>query len=812
MDRGDSPPPGRRWLRIVGTGATLVLALVAAIAAGGWVWLATSLPPTRETVTTAAVMGQVSVRRDRLGVPHIRAENLTDAVFALGYVHAQDRLWQMETMRRLGAGRLSEVFGAKTLDVDIYMRTLGLAALAERQAAALSPELAAVFEAYARGVNQWRDHHGGVLPPEFVLIRHSPEAWTTADSLLWFKLMAVQLAQNRRSEALRVDLKDRLTEEQFRALWPNSDVDGGADGGNRGALAHVDVADGAGGVALPEWPRLAGASNAWVVGAGLSGTGKPILANDLHLPLRVPIQWYLARIDLPDGIRAGATAPGFPLFVVGHNGRVAWGMTSGEADIEDLFVEDLDADGETYAGPEGPLPLTTREETIRVRGAESRTITVRSTRHGPMLPDPLPVGEPEDAGNAPEDESAGRDALSLQATYLAEADTTPEAVYRLNGADTVDAVLAAAPLYHTPPVNLFVADTEGAMAQMLVGAVPRRRGGGRMLPAAGGTEDGDWIGRVDVQAQRSDAAGQPAFMLNANNRPDGIDTSEYIGDGWATGLRAGRLRALLTDGPPATLNGTQTVQLDQVSLAARHLLPRLIATLAPESQDSPAVRRLRLWSGTMDRERPEPLIFVAWLRELDRRIFADEVGTLFRWLWVFRPDRLEEVLETRSVWCDDVTTEETESCADQVRVAFDAAMGGLTAAHGDDVDAWRWGEVHVARFHHPLLDAIPVLGRLVGLAIETGGGGDTINRGGIPYGDEPAPFEHIHGPGVRAVYDLADLSRSRFIIATGQSGNPLSRHYGDMLTLWRNGGWIRLDRPMQDVERDGGGRIDILPK
>ena len=326
--------------------------------------------------------------RDRNAVPHIFAENTRDAYFALGFVHAQDRLWQMEFMRRLGAGRLAEVLGAAAADTDRFIRTLDLYALAEKSAEGLSPAARDAFEAYAAGVNAWLGGRSGALPLEFILLGFEPEPWRIADSLVWNRLMALRLGRNRRIELVRARIAEALAaqgiaSERLAELWPDADPDSPVTVEQSSAGVHA---------ALEEvWRALptelsGGASNAWVVHGRLTDTGKPILANDPHLAFESPGLWYLARIEAPGLSLTGATVPGVPLTILVHNGAIAWGFTNAGGDVEDLFVETVDpTDPTRYMTPEGPLPFDARREAIRVKDAEDVEIIVRATRHGPVV-------------------------------------------------------------------------------------------------------------------------------------------------------------------------------------------------------------------------------------------------------------------------------------------------------------------------------------------------------------------------------------------------------------------------------------------
>lgn len=805
--------PVRRRKYLVRGLAALFAAAVAsgtAVLGAGWLYRQASLPPSEATVRTDLVSAAVTVLRDRFGVPHIFAQSLPDAAFALGYTHAEDRLWQMEAMRRLAAGRLAELLGPSALPSDRFMRTLGLRRLAEGEHARLTAETARLLASYAAGVNSRLNAAWWTLPPEFLLLRHRPEPWSPVDSLLWFKLMALDLGRNSADELMRARLQGRLSPQQLRDLWPEA-FSHGDDSREHDIRAFEPVTT----AGLPPAPAITGASNAWAVSGRFTAGGSPILANDPHLRLTAPIQWYLSRIETPELALAGATVAGVPLLVLGHNGHIAWGLTSAEVDVEDLFVERLDASGSRYRTPEGWEPVLTRRETITVRGAEAESLQVRETRHGPLIADVL-ERKPDLEAIAPSGGDAAtateQRALALAATLLQPDDKTVEAVARANLALDEAAFLSTHADFDAPAVNLVYADTVGNIGYSLIGRIPVRRRRPGALPAPGWTGEADWVGWMAAADKPSAFNPEAGVIVKANDRPVAATDARYLGEGWESDFRARRIRQLLSAGPPATVNATGSVQLDAVSLASRDLLPLLLAELPAADRALPPVRLLASWSGIMARDRPEPLIAMAWLTAIDRALFADEIGPDFDAFWRFQPDRIRGVFVNSRAWCDDIGTEPIETCRDIVGGALHAAISALGGTFGDDPATWRWGEAHHARFRHRLFESLPpAAAGLVSPAIATDGGADTINRGAFAVNDPHRPFAHVHGAGYRAVYDLGDLSRSRFVIAPGQSGHPLSPHYADLLPTWRDGGWLTLDRPRQALERDATTRLVILP-
>ncbi len=780
--------------------AGLVLLLVFGTG-GAYVWLRGSLPQTEGSLRIAALEAPVEVLRDADGIVTIRAQSERDAAVALGYVHAQDRLWQMDFTRRSGAGRISEVVGPATHRLDRFMRTLGLYDVAEANVEQASPALRAVLDAYAEGVNAFIAEPGGPLPLEFQLLRYRPEPWRPADSLVWGRLMALQLSGNWTEEILRARVARHLTPEQVADLWPGYPADG--------PVALASIAADLDGLPLRELASILpwelapkDASNSWVLSGDLTASGKPLLANDPHLALSAPGQWYLVRIETPERIWAGATAPGVPFLIAGHNGRIAWGFTTTHSDTQDLFVERIDpADPTRYVTPTGAQAFETRKETITILGEEPDIITVRTTRHGPVISDA--VAEAADAARKAEGDHA---VLSLAWPALRPDDRTAEALFAINHARSWDEFQAATADFHSPQQNIVYADTSGTIGFVAPARVPiRKRGNGR-LPVPGWSGEFDWDGfipfadlpmRVNPPAQR---------VIVANNKIVPDDYPYFLTADWPPPYRAQRIQDFLdkTDGASTSVEGSQAIQQDVISLAARALLPFLLQAQPQTDRGREALDILANWDGGMRRDSPAPLLFYAWLHELNQSLLADELDGDFARFQRPKVDILRRVLSDGQAWCDDVATEPAEDCQTQLVAALESALNKLALRFPKAIGQLRWGDAHRAKFNHPVLSRIPVLGGFFAYTVESDGGSYTVNRGGVSFASASGDlFEDVQGPGYRAVYDLADLDNSRFMIATGQSGNPLSPHYGDLVTRWRDGVYLKLvgdtTTPMQTL-------------
>ena len=782
-----------------------ILSLVAGVGIAGTLWAWTNLPSIDTTIEVPAIEAPVDVMRDQAGIPHIFAKSSRDAYFALGFVHAQDRFWQMEMMRRYAAGRLAEVLGPEAVASDKWMRTLGLYRLVEEQFDGLSEPVREALNFYAAGVNarieRAKSLPWGVAAPEFALLGYSPEPWRPADSLIWGKVMAHRLGGNWRDEILRARLARKLTPQQVGELWPLYPADAPATIETVAALTRgMELGRLAAAPPRPfGLPR--GASNAWVVNRRNSTNRGPILANDPHLGFAAPILWYLARIKAPDLDVTGATVPGVPFTILGHNGRIAWGMTNTQSDIQDLFVEQTNVDGTRYRTPEGFKDFVTRTETIAVKGAKPIKIKIRQSRHGPIISDV----------NEDSAKTAGKGAvIALRATFLEPGDGTVEAFYRLNRAENWAAFVDALKGFQGPQTNFLFADTKGDIGFLAPGLVPIRKSGWGLVPSPGWDGATDWTGFVPFDQLPSLLNPPAGVIVNANNRVTPEDYPYFITHDWAPGYRARRILELLAK-KRLSMHGAAKIQKDNVSLMALQLLPLMLDIEPDDEAGRNAVALLGKWDGAMARGLPEPLIFSTWLLELNRAIYADELGDLFDRFLTLRPRFIVSVLTRRQAWCDDVNTPGTEDCQSRLLLALKQAMKSLETSFGPDFREWRWGDVHRARFVNHVLGAVPGLGRFVNLDIPTDGGNYTVNRGASHVNNPGRPFEHVHGPGFRAIYDLENLRRSQFSIATGQSGNPLSSHYGDQLAGWRDGRYKRLGQARSALKNSAEAILVLTP-
>jgi penicillin G amidase len=749
------------------------------LAGGGDLYLRSSLPQTSGQLIVTGLKSAIRIERDADGVPTIAAQSDDDAAFGLGFVHAQDRLFQMELMRRYAAGRLAEIFGPAALSVDKQMRVLGLYRAAEQEIPFLSAEVNRALTAYAAGVNAFLSSPRGAVPPEFLLLRFSPEPWREADSLAWGKLMALQISGNYRGELLRAYMARTISPADLAFLYPEYPK---AAPTTLARLLPIYRRLGLGRLldALPPAVGPRYASNNWVVDGRHSNSGKPLLANDPHLAFGAPGPWYLARLKTPEDEMAGATAAGVPFVVIGHNRHIAWGFTTTTADVEDLFVEKIDPkDPRRYLIPEGSAPFVTRHEKIVVRGAAPVDFPVRLTRHGPVLSDVLPSGT-ADPGYV----------LALSATFLLPQDCSAQALWAASHAVNWPSFRAAWRKFVGPVQNIVYGDDSGTIGFIAAGLVPIRKKGDGWMPAPGWTGGYDWAGFIPFDALPSAENPPAGHFVSANNKIVPDSYPYFLSRDWDLPNRAERIEALLDAIPVQSPSTSAAIEADTFSLMAKRLVP-LMTNITPADQASrQSIALLRHWDFHMDRDKVAPLLFTAWLRQFSHAILFGRFGDAVAGYWDLRPQVMEAVLTERPDWCGDLKRPGTETCATRLAQSLAAALAELRRAYGDDISRWQWGRAHVAVFANPVFSRIPVLRDWFDPSIPTPGAYDTLNRGPSVIRDDTHPFAQVFGAGLRIITDLASPRDSRMIVTPGQSGNPLSSHFADLMRRWRDFGWL----------------------
>lgn len=760
------------------------------------------------TLAVDGLSGPVDVLRDTLGVPHLWAESVEDAVFAQGFVHASDRLWQIEMFRRVATGRLSEIFGEATLSSDRFLRTLGMARAAERAAEAADDESLALVEAYVRGVNAGIEALGGSLPPEFVLLRTRPEPWSVVDALAIEKIMAWDLTEYGVSLSVAA-ARAALDDEAFALVRPEYPEWGAtilqdgetvtfSAGSSRGPAR--DEGPPAGSVesppelslellasaaipsdALPflESVNVVRASNSWVVGGSRSRSGKPLVANDMHLGLDAPTLWYLVGLHAPGLDVVGMTLPGSPFVTAGHSAAVAWGFTNAIVDDADFFIERVDpSDPTRYLTPEGSLPFDVREEAIVVRGRdEAVTLEVRETRHGPIM--------------TPVETRAGDQLLALR--WVAhDASTTTLAIRAMNMAQSAEEFIDAVRLFTNPHQNVVFADTAGTFGYWMAGTVPLRRSGRPpLLPVPGWTGEYDWLGVLPFDEHPHVINPERGYIATANNRQSRGGSDLLVTDGtWAPPYRAMRIEELIEGQALHDAGSLAGIQMDVTSGFALRYKGYAAGTLREAGFEEEAAS-LEAWDGAATKDSRAATLFMSWraamITGLRRSLYGGPAG--------YTPQRaVERVIDQRHPLLDSLAPAAARQAAE--------VSADLT-----------WGEAHQLSLDHPL-GRIPVIGSLLGF------GRSDIPREGSPgsvnaahaSGGRP-PFRMTYGASERHVVDMADVDGSGgFILPGGQSGYPRHPNAFDQLERWLDGELFLLPMLRSTVEARTVTRLRLVPR
>ncbi|MGH2376322.1 MAG: penicillin acylase family protein [bacterium] len=787
--------------------AVLVLILVATVAAGagGTYLVRRAFPQTTGTLMVSGLSRPVEVIRDRWGIPHLFAQSSRDLLFAQGFVHAQDRLWHMELNRRVASGRLSEIFGEAALSTDRFLRTIGLRRSAQAHLASLSEHSRANLEAYAAGVNAFMQGARDRLPIEFAFLRFAPEPWTPADTLVYGKLMAWVLGGDWRAEILREHLHARFGERALERLWPEYPEAPIIAPDATGTSAPAQDLPPRPGVPAPRGRRAESdrpqddppiikgqrglGSNNWVLAADRTTTGGPLLANDPHLEGQMPSVWYLMHLTDDRHSMAGATFPGVPGIIIGHNRDIAWGVTNANPDVQDLFVERFHPnDPSRYLYKGQWVPATVVRESIKVKGRKDLVVeVVRITRNGPVISNVV----------------RGLNAyLALRWTAL-ESSSIVEAVDAINHASSWEEFRLALRAWDAPSQNFVFAHRNGDIGYQMPGRIPIRARGTGAQPSPGWTGDFDWTGMVPFDALPS-VRRRDGFIVSANNRIAPPGYPHFLGREWDPGFRARRITVLLSEGKHS-VQTLQRIQTDVTSIPGKAVIGALQAVKITDPALQPLFTELLQWDGVLAASSRPAAVYEAFVHSLLKEVFRpldDGVWTRYLRHYDAPVVALLGILADPSSgwWGGNRDRLVEDALRDAVRV--------LETRLGRDRGQWRWGRLHQPTFTHPI-------GRIKALAWvfnvtapETGGDAFTVNNGAF---DPEAPFRQALVASYRQILDPADWDRSLVIHTTGQSGLPFHRHYRDFTALWARGEYVPLLFSRQRIEEAAAGRLTLVP-
>jgi penicillin G amidase len=837
----------KRWL-FIPLCTLLVLVLVAA-GLGYWT-VQRAFPDVDGELELAALDAEVTVHRDAHGVAQLYADSAEDLFRAQGFVHAQDRFWQMHSNRMTTAGRLSEMFGEEQVATDAYLRTMGWRHVAEQEYALLEPDTRAYLDAYAEGVNAYLERRSGAeLGLEFAVLGvispdHEVEEWTPVDSLAWLKAMAWDLRGNMQEEIERASLlasgmeRDRI--EDLYPAYPEQDhppivhggevEDGAGDEADEAAVPAEGLEVlGEAAAGLEGVPPMLGpysselGSNSWVVSGEHTASGGPLLANDPHLGPQLPSIWHQMGLhctevsaDCPFEL-TGFGFPGLPGIVIGRNSDISWGFTNLGPDVADLYLERIDGEAAIVDGEREPL--TTRGETIEVAGGDPVEITVRATRHGPLLSDAESASDlreigsqaPVDAEGEPAEQAREADyGVALSWTAL-EPGTTADSIFALGTAADFDEFREAARLFEVPAQNLVYADTSGTIGYPAPGRIPVRGAGDGRWPAPGWDSDYDWQGYIDFEELPTLRDPDSGVIVTANQAVIGADYPHHLTEDWNLGYRALRIHELLDEAvAEGGLRAEDMVelQMDAANLGAREIVPHL---LQAEVQGTTAEARdlLQDWDFQQAADSAAAAYYNAVVPELlDAalpEVGAEHFGAGGRG-WMVLSGLLDD---PESAWWQDAEPAGREAA---LTAAMDAAAENLSERLGAEPAEWRWGDLHTLTLTHPTLGTSgigPVEWLFNGATVEASGGSDTVNATGW---DPGSGFEVTWVPSMRMAVDLGDPDAARWIDLTGPSGHAFHPHRLDQTERWARGDTVPMPFTRESVTGAAEDTLILTPE
>jgi len=783
------------------------------------------LPRVEGAVAVSGLSGKVEVIRDRAGVPHIYAADLPDLFFAQGYVQAQDRLWQMELNRRLSRGRLSEIFGKVALDMDRFVRTIGMARAAQMDLACLSEESRNLLDAYLRGVNSYLETNAGKLPVEFALLGFRPEPWELLDSLAWMKMQAWHLSENWSTEILNAALVGKVGPERAARLCGAYPQD------NPAILARQTVIRAAEVFLesyrnLSSWfpaDALAGRSNCWAVRGSRSVSGKALFAYDPHLGLAVPSLWHACHLVCPGFEVTGATFPGIPGVIVGHNRDISFGFTNSFSDVQDLYLERLNPKKAGEYEHNGKWSKAERiVEEISVKGERApHRLEVILTRHGPLVGDLLHLkAENKDLGFALR--WAGHEGSDPLAALL-----------HLDRAKNWSDFCAALARWDSPSQNAVYADRKGNIGYCLVGKIPIRRRGIGLVPVPGWSDEHEWSGWIPWQEMPREYNPRRGYVVSANNQIVGQEYPYYIGLGTGNGNRAARIEQLIRAKDKLSLDDFAAMQGDLHSRPARRFAALLTSLaggilkqreLAPvREQASAALSVLKGWQGQLGADSAAAAVYAVCEYYAKRRLFGPWLGDLTEhycgrgvhgsgtvsiYLEYSHLVLLEILEQDDGAWLS--TPEGQRRNREQLLAkALRDSLSYLSRSGGKDPNRWRYGDFHKAWFIHPIGRRKPFNLVFNPKPVAFGGSADTIWQCS-PLRSLP-PLKSSYSASWRYLVDFSDLDGALWIHSSGQSGHPASRHYKDLVPLWATGRYRPLLWSRDRVEAEAEARLTLLP-
>lgn len=754
------------------------------------------LPVYEGELETAGISRDIKIFRDEDAVPYIYAESEEDAAFALGFVHAQERLFQMDLLRRAGEGRISEIIGSRTVPIDKMFKTLGIFTLVKEIFPRLSNETQRILIAYSKGVNEFIKNSKGKLPEEFALLNYEPYEWKPEHSLVIAKLMAWELNISWWTDIAYTHIAQKLGEEKAREIIPNYQQNAPVivpPGIKKYAqipldMIHIDR----------QFRQLTGfngthiGSNAWVVNGAMSKSGKPILANDPHLAFQAPGKWLVAAIRGGNWNAEGFTLPGLPAIVIGKNKNIAWGVTNVMADDADFYIEQLDSAKTQYMLDGIWRQLKIENDSVAVKDSAFVHFKIKKTHRGPLITD---IHANNFLMNTSNIQKA---VLSMRWTAFEFSDEF-KGIFSLNKASGWDEFKQALKDFTVPGQNFVYADKDGNIGYVCAAKLPLRNSVNPTFIYDGTTSSNDWRGFVLYEEMPKIFNPAENFIATANNKTIN-DFRYHISNLWEPTSRIERITSLLKSKPVHSAEDFKKYQTDFYSPYAKeissYIIPAFKDVKINDENMNRALKMIGAWDYVMNSDSQIPSIYAAFFQCLLKNIFQDEMGEQIFNEFIFMANIPYRVVQklfagNQSSWFDNINTPQIENRDAIIRQSFADALIYLENKFGPDMEKWQWGELHKITFKHIFHGQSGLFDRFGDIGeFPIGGDGTTVFNTEYSFN---TPYETRLGPSMRFIFDFAQPDQFEFILPAGQSGHPLSPHYRDMTKMWISGRTVKAE-------------------
>ena len=779
--------------------------------------LSSSLPAYQGIITSSKIISDIEIYRDSFAVPYIFAENDNDAAFALGYVHAQERLFTMDFIRRAGEGRLSEILGDEAVPFDNMFRTVGIKRNILRNYSRIDPSVISLLQSYSDGVNAYIEERKGNYSIEFDVLGYQPEKWKPLHSLIIIKMMAWELNMSWWTDLTFSELIQKLGEKKALEILPDYPENAPtiiADNFKylsaiNSSLVETDKAF----RNFIGWTGTHIGSNNWVVNANKSTSGKPIIANDPHLAFSAPGKWFAATVNSKEGWEtSGVTLPGVPGIVIGKGENISWVLTNVMNDDADFYIEKLDSSDSKYSVDGQWRDLRIIKDTIKVKNGKDRVIEIKETHRGPIISDihtfnfiyntaesEFPPISMKWLGNEFSDEMLG--------------------FYKINKAKNWNQFREGVKYFGIPGQNFVYADTTGNIGYIMGARIPLRKKNNPTLVFDGTNTENDWQGYVPVEEIPVVLNPKENFITSANNKIL-KDFKYHISNLWEPSSRIDRIYELLNSKEKHSAEDFKKYQMDITSpyakLITSHIVKAFEGIKINDNNLKTAIELLSEWDFNLKKQSQTPSIYVVTLKYLLHNIYYDELGDDLFNRFVFLANvpfrSLLRVLDKpESLIFDDISTAKTESKNEIIRKSLADALTFLEENLGKDLTNWQWGRLHTVTFKHAFSGNFSLLDKYINIGpYEIGGDGTTINNTEYPFSESidkypmfsHSEFENILGPSMRYIYDFAKPDQYYLILTTGQSGNVMSDNYRDQTPYWLQGKYMLIKTDESSIRKN----------